>query len=63
MPHDNLDQFMRDEIEQAAITAYNRGEIGPIQFTTRLRRAGLTPQAIELALVTYRPDKFKPFAV
>jgi hypothetical protein len=54
---------MRDEIEQAAITAYNRGEIGPIQFSTRLRRAGLTPQAIELALVTYRPDKFKPFAV
>lgn len=63
MPRDNLDQSERDEIEQAAITAYNRGDIGPIIFEHRLRRVGLTPHAIELALVTYRPVKFKPFAV
>lgn len=63
MPHDNLDQSELAEIEQDAISAYNRGDIGPIQFEFRLRRAGLTPHAIELALVTYRPVKFKPFAV
>lgn len=62
MVYDNLDQFERDQIEQEAITSYNRGEIGPIQLEFRLRRAGLSPQAIELALVSYRPIKFKPFA-